>query len=334
MRLASQSLARGLAVVVCCPDGRLHESGTRRLRDGSRSRRSRWGPGHVRSPQSACCGDRSPRQGPSTGSCDLETSSSRTACSHCPRPRWAGYPAPWSGSCTTSCCGGTGPRCCAWFARASTASSRCRMRLRPRCGPAGWPSRSCRTECRGQSRDGRRNRRAGDRLRWAADSDQGPPGADGRRREARSEVTLELAGDAFPKDAGFVEQLRARAAAPDLAGRVHFLGRDRCPGRHASLDDRGEREHLPGVRTARGAGGHERRGASRGHGHRRIRRAAQRRERRPGAARIGEALADALREPTARPPGEDPLCRAWSCAGGRTAPQDEQLDSLLDAVLG
>ncbi len=37
-------------------------------------------------------------------------------------------------------------------------------------------------------------------------------------------VTAEFAGGQFPGDHGFVEELRARAAAPDLAGRVHFPG--------------------------------------------------------------------------------------------------------------
>ena len=37
-------------------------------------------------------------------------------------------------------------------------------------------------------------------------------------------VVLELAGGRFPKDAGHVERLEARAARPDLAGRVRFLG--------------------------------------------------------------------------------------------------------------
>ena len=37
-------------------------------------------------------------------------------------------------------------------------------------------------------------------------------------------VELELVGGTFPKDAGYEESLRARAAQPDLAGRVRFLG--------------------------------------------------------------------------------------------------------------
>jgi glycosyltransferase involved in cell wall biosynthesis len=37
-------------------------------------------------------------------------------------------------------------------------------------------------------------------------------------------VRLELVGGQFPKDAGYVERLRRRAAEPDLAGRVSFLG--------------------------------------------------------------------------------------------------------------
>lgn len=38
------------------------------------------------------------------------------------------------------------------------------------------------------------------------------------------DVVLELAGGHFPKDGPFVERLRQRAAQPDLAGRVRFLG--------------------------------------------------------------------------------------------------------------
>jgi glycosyltransferase involved in cell wall biosynthesis len=38
------------------------------------------------------------------------------------------------------------------------------------------------------------------------------------------DVRLELAGGSFPGDAPYVEELKARAAQPDLAGRVHFLG--------------------------------------------------------------------------------------------------------------
>ncbi|BBY51030.1 glycosyl transferase [Mycolicibacterium arabiense] len=37
-------------------------------------------------------------------------------------------------------------------------------------------------------------------------------------------VELELAGGSFPGDAGYVAELEARATAPDLAGRVRFLG--------------------------------------------------------------------------------------------------------------
>jgi glycosyltransferase involved in cell wall biosynthesis len=37
-------------------------------------------------------------------------------------------------------------------------------------------------------------------------------------------VELELVGGSFPKDAEYVERLRARAAEPDLAGRVRLLG--------------------------------------------------------------------------------------------------------------
>ena len=40
----------------------------------------------------------------------------------------------------------------------------------------------------------------------------------------RPEVRLELAGGTFPKDSDYVARLRARAAQPDLAGRVHFVG--------------------------------------------------------------------------------------------------------------
>jgi glycosyltransferase involved in cell wall biosynthesis len=43
-------------------------------------------------------------------------------------------------------------------------------------------------------------------------------------RLGREEVVLELAGGAFPKDAEYVASLRRRAAQPDLAGRVRFLG--------------------------------------------------------------------------------------------------------------
>jgi glycosyltransferase involved in cell wall biosynthesis len=38
------------------------------------------------------------------------------------------------------------------------------------------------------------------------------------------DVHLELAGGNFPSDAPYVDELRARAARPDLAGRVRFLG--------------------------------------------------------------------------------------------------------------
>jgi O-antigen/teichoic acid export membrane protein/glycosyltransferase involved in cell wall biosynthesis len=38
------------------------------------------------------------------------------------------------------------------------------------------------------------------------------------------DVRLELAGGSFPGDAQYVEELKARAAQPDLAGRVRFLG--------------------------------------------------------------------------------------------------------------
>lgn len=37
-------------------------------------------------------------------------------------------------------------------------------------------------------------------------------------------LVVELAGGSFPKDAPYVERLRARAARPDLAGRAHLLG--------------------------------------------------------------------------------------------------------------
>jgi glycosyltransferase involved in cell wall biosynthesis len=43
-------------------------------------------------------------------------------------------------------------------------------------------------------------------------------------RLGRPEVRLELAGGVFPKDAPFAALLRQRAARPDLAGRVTFLG--------------------------------------------------------------------------------------------------------------
>jgi glycosyltransferase involved in cell wall biosynthesis len=38
------------------------------------------------------------------------------------------------------------------------------------------------------------------------------------------EATAEVMGGAFPKDRAYEQELRARAAAPDLAGRVRFLG--------------------------------------------------------------------------------------------------------------
>ena len=38
------------------------------------------------------------------------------------------------------------------------------------------------------------------------------------------EATVELMGGSFPKDGGHVDAVRRRAAAPDLAGRVRFLG--------------------------------------------------------------------------------------------------------------
>jgi glycosyltransferase involved in cell wall biosynthesis len=43
-------------------------------------------------------------------------------------------------------------------------------------------------------------------------------------RLRRPDVRVELVGGSFPKDAAYVERLRARAARPDLAGRVSFLG--------------------------------------------------------------------------------------------------------------
>jgi glycosyltransferase involved in cell wall biosynthesis len=43
-------------------------------------------------------------------------------------------------------------------------------------------------------------------------------------RMRRRDVRVELVGGSFPKDAGYVESLRARAAQPDLAGRVSFVG--------------------------------------------------------------------------------------------------------------
>ncbi|HEX2042546.1 MAG TPA: glycosyltransferase family 4 protein [Acidimicrobiales bacterium] len=44
-------------------------------------------------------------------------------------------------------------------------------------------------------------------------------------RLGRDDVVLELAGGAFPKDDEYVASLHRRAAQPDLAGRVRFLGR-------------------------------------------------------------------------------------------------------------
>ncbi len=43
-------------------------------------------------------------------------------------------------------------------------------------------------------------------------------------RLGRPEVRVELAGGVFPKDHAYVQRLRRRAAEPDLAGRVRFLG--------------------------------------------------------------------------------------------------------------
>ena len=43
-------------------------------------------------------------------------------------------------------------------------------------------------------------------------------------RLGRDDVVLELAGGAFPKDAEYVASLHRRAAQPDLAGSVRFLG--------------------------------------------------------------------------------------------------------------
>lgn len=46
------------------------------------------------------------------------------------------------------------------------------------------------------------------------------------------DVVVELAGGTFPKDGPYVERLRARAARPDLVGRVRFLGNlDDAPAR-------------------------------------------------------------------------------------------------------
>src|SRR5262245_6717140 len=44
-------------------------------------------------------------------------------------------------------------------------------------------------------------------------------------RLPRRDVVVELAGDAPPKDHAYAEELRRRAARPDLSGRVRFLGR-------------------------------------------------------------------------------------------------------------
>ncbi|MDQ6946274.1 MAG: glycosyltransferase family 4 protein [Actinomycetota bacterium] len=43
-------------------------------------------------------------------------------------------------------------------------------------------------------------------------------------RLGRDEVVLELMGGSFPKDGEYVERLHTRAAQPDLAGRVRFVG--------------------------------------------------------------------------------------------------------------
>lgn len=45
-------------------------------------------------------------------------------------------------------------------------------------------------------------------------------------RLPRKEVIVELVGSSFPKDGPYVERLQARAAEPDLAGRVRFLGHE------------------------------------------------------------------------------------------------------------
>lgn len=45
----------------------------------------------------------------------------------------------------------------------------------------------------------------------------------------RHDVVVELMGGTFPKDRPFVDALHRRAAAPDLAGRVRFLGRHDDP---------------------------------------------------------------------------------------------------------
>jgi glycosyltransferase involved in cell wall biosynthesis len=44
-------------------------------------------------------------------------------------------------------------------------------------------------------------------------------------RLSRRDVVVELAGEAPPKDHAYADELRRRAAQPDLAGRVRFLGR-------------------------------------------------------------------------------------------------------------
>ncbi|HEY4396528.1 MAG TPA: glycosyltransferase family 4 protein [Acidimicrobiia bacterium] len=44
-------------------------------------------------------------------------------------------------------------------------------------------------------------------------------------RLPRRDVIVEMAGEAPPKDQAYAEELRRRAAEPDLAGRVRFLGR-------------------------------------------------------------------------------------------------------------
>jgi glycosyltransferase involved in cell wall biosynthesis len=43
-------------------------------------------------------------------------------------------------------------------------------------------------------------------------------------RLRRKDVVVELMGGCYPKDGGYAESLRSRAARPDLAGRVRFLG--------------------------------------------------------------------------------------------------------------
>ena len=43
-------------------------------------------------------------------------------------------------------------------------------------------------------------------------------------RLERKDVLVELMGGSYPKDGGYVESLRRRAARPDLVGRVRFLG--------------------------------------------------------------------------------------------------------------